>query len=136
MKKIAVIFISIISFICISFMFFYSINRNIISSEPNISEWILSNEKFVVVPEINETISFRIEDKQKRIVFICEKEWRVWDFNFLSIDADSNITISTSDMGDEYYSYNGKTWILNSDMQSGDGTKPLKKGDFEQSEQS
>lgn len=115
MKKIAIVFTSVISLICVSFMFFYSINSNIISSKPNTSEWILSNEKFVVVPEINETISFRIEDKQKRIVFICEKEWRTWDFKFLSIDADSNITISTSDMGDEYYTYNGKTWILNSE---------------------
>ena len=113
MKKVFV-FLLIISFICVSFAFLYSININIISSEPNMSEWVLSNEKFVIVPEINETISFHIEDKQKRIVFICEKEWRTWDFKFLGIDADSNITISTADMGDEYYCYNGKTWILNS----------------------
>ena len=103
MKKIAVVFLSVISFICITFVIFYTVNRNITSSEPDMSEWILSNGKFVVVPEANETISFRIEDKQKKIVFICDKEWRKWDFKFLGIDADSNITILTADMGNEYY---------------------------------
>ena len=115
MKKIAVVFLSVISFICITFVIFYTVNRNITSSEPDMSEWILSNGKFVVVPEANETISFRIEDKQKRIVFICDKEWRKWDFKFLGIDADSNITILTADMGNEYYYYNGETWIFDSD---------------------
>lgn len=124
MKKIAIIFLSVISFICVSFAIFFSINRSIVSSKPDTSEWVLSNENFVVVPEESETISFHIEDKQKRIVFICEKEWRKWDFKFLGIDKDSNITISTADMGDEYYRYNGETWIYNSES-TGDGNVPL-----------
>jgi len=97
--------------------------EHIIASFSDIQS-VLSNENFVVVPEESETISFHIEDKQKRIVFICDKEWRKWDFKFLGIDKDSNITISTADMGDEYYRYNGETWIYNSES-TGDGNVPL-----------
>lgn len=92
-----------------------SANRSVVSLEPDMSEWVLSNENFVVVPEVDETISFHIEDKQKRTVFVCEKEWRKWDFKLLSIDAESNVKISTADMGDEYYRYNGETWVYNSE---------------------
>lgn len=124
MKKIAVIFLSVVSFICITFVIFYTVNRNITSSGLDMSGWVLSNENFVVVPEESETISFHIEDKQKRTVFVCDKEWRKWDFKFLGIDKDSNITISTADMGDEHYYYNGETWIYNSDS-IGDGNVSL-----------
>lgn len=113
MKKVLAIVLSIVSIICISFLLIHSINNDIVSSEPDMSKWILSNDNFVVVPTVNENISFHIEDKQKRIVFTCDKEWRIWDFKFLSIDKNSNITITTGDMGEQYYYYNGETWIFN-----------------------
>lgn len=115
MKKALIILFSIVSFLCISFSFFHFINRDIISSEPNMSEWTLSNDDFIIVPTVNKTVTFRIEDKDKRTVYVCEKEWRAWDFKYLGIDTDSNITITTADMGDEYYYFNGETWVQDDD---------------------
>lgn len=112
MKRIVFAFFSIISFFCIFLMFLSAINRDIILSAPNMSGWVLENDEFVIVPIVDETVTFYVEDKQKRRIFNCEKKWRSWDFKYLGIDADSTITITTGDMGNEYYYYNGETWFL------------------------
>ncbi len=111
MKKVAAILLSAVGLACVAFLLIHSINKDVVSSKPDMSGWALSNENFVVVPTVGENVSFHVEDKQKRTVFTCGEEWRAWDFESLDIDENSKITVTTGDMGEQYYSYNGETWV-------------------------
>ena len=112
MKKTAMILLSAVGLACVAFLLIHSINKDVVSSKPDMSGWVLSNENFVVVPTVGENVSFHVEDKQKRTVFTCDKEWRAWDFESLGIDENSKITVTTGDMGEQYYCYNGETWVF------------------------
>lgn len=108
----------IIFLLCIPWVYITSIHTSLLSSTPDTSKWITQNNEFLIVPIIDSYITFRVENQQGEVVFICNKEWRTWDFKSLNIDSNNVITIATGDMGIEKYYYNGETWIY----QSGDGS--------------
>ena len=112
MKKIVAVLLSAVGLVCVAFLLIHTINKDVVSSKPDMSDWVLSNGNFVVVPTVGENVSFHVEDKQKKTVFTCGEEWRAWDFESLDIDENSKITVKTGDMGEQYYCYDGETWVL------------------------
>ncbi len=117
MKKFIAIFIASLFCVslCVSFIFLQAFHREAVSSKPDMNEWNLKNESFSIIPVIDDTVTFYIEDNQGKIVFSCNKEWRAWDFKSLCINNNNDIVVITGDMGEEKYCYNGKTWLNNTD---------------------
>lgn len=118
MKKKKVLIILVISVISLFLIFNYVLPglfiNMLFSGKPDTSSWVLENNEFTVVPTVEKTVSFYIEDKQGNIVYESD-EWRSWDFKTLNIDEKNNVIVYTGDMGIQTFSYNGETWIEQSE---------------------
>ena len=118
MKKKKVLIILVISVISLFLIFNYVLpgllTNMLFSGKPDTSSWVLENNEFTVVPTVEKTVSFYIEDKQGNIVYESD-EWRSWDFKTLNIDEENNVMVYTGDMGIQTFRYNGETWIEQSE---------------------
>lgn len=110
-KKLTVAIVCVISLclICVTAWFFYT-GIAVQHTTPDTSNWNLKNTEFVVVPVIDDSVTFKVENRQGKVVFACDEKWRAWDFKSLGIDDDNTITVDSSDTGTERYVYDGKTW--------------------------
>ena len=78
-----------------------------VTSKPDTSEWVLENDKYKVVPVIDEeSITFYVEDKSGKLVFEPGQGWRDWDFKYINIDENSVITALSGDTGEYIYKLN------------------------------
>ncbi len=110
MKKIIIALSVVALLVGISALSIYGIHSAITSSKPDTSDWVLENDEFTVVVDIDDMVSFHVENKQGEIVYKCSREWRAWDFKTLNINNNNSITVVTGDMGTQEFYYNGETW--------------------------
>lgn len=115
MKKAVFLSILIFCVLIISLFWFIDINIGIMSSKPSTTGWILENNEFAIIPVIDDEVTFYVENKQGKVVFISDMSWRCWDFKSINIDDDSTISIITGDMGTQEFYYDGETWYKTED---------------------
>lgn len=89
-----------------------AIHRDIIGYVPDSSDWVLTTDKYDVVPLISEHgVRFYVEDKDGNTVYESDSSWRTWDFKSIDIDPSTyDIKAVSADAGEDYYLYDGKTW--------------------------
>lgn len=108
---IALICILCLCLICVTVWFFYT-GIAIQHTTPDTSNWNLKNTEFIVIPIINDSVTFKVENRKGNVVFVCDEQWRAWDFKSLNIDDNNTITVESSDIGTERYVYDGRTWRM------------------------
>ena len=77
--SICAVFVAILIFQLGILGLLYCAHYEIISSKPDTSDWMLENDKFTVVPTIDDDVdgvTFHIEDKEGNIKYVCDREWR------------------------------------------------------------
>ncbi len=78
------------------------------------ASWTLTNDSYTVVPLIEDTVSFYVNDMDGRTVFHWGEEggWRKWDFKSITLCEDNTILITTGDMGEQRLLFDGESWYL------------------------
>ena len=110
-KLIALIAVlSVIAVMCFTLLLLNA-HKNIISGRPDSSNWVLANDTYKVIPEIDNNVTFTVVNQQGEVVFTCEESWRSRDFKSLSICDDNTIIADSSDTGKAVYKYENGTWI-------------------------
>ncbi len=91
----------------------FVVHSLIISSELDTTSWQLTNDTFMVVPVIEDTVSFYVNDMRGITVFHWPDEgWRAWDFKSMTLCEDNTIIIETGDMGQQRLLYDGEGWHI------------------------
>lgn len=111
MKRFVVALSAVALLVGISVLSIYGINNAVNALKPDTQDWVLENDEFTVVADVDDTVSFYVENKQREIVYKCNEGWRAWDFKTLNIDDNNTISVVTGDMGTQEFLYNGEIWI-------------------------
>ncbi len=84
------------------------------ASDIDTTSWTLTNDTYMVVPVIEDTVSFYVNDMDGRTVFHWGEEggWRKWDFKSITLCEDNTILITTGDMGEQRLLFDGEVWAF------------------------
>ncbi|MGN1443793.1 MAG: hypothetical protein ACI4XE_08085 [Acutalibacteraceae bacterium] len=100
-------------FVLLGYLAVFQMHLAIINSEPDTSDWILTNESYEIKPQIkNREISFEvIETSSGKTVYTTgDHGYRQWDFKTIKIRPDNDIEIVAGDMGTQILRYYNGQW--------------------------
>lgn len=93
--------------------FFVWFHKEMISCKPNPETWTLSNDSYTVIPQIDDSVTFEVENKNGEVVYSCKEAWRSRDFKSITIDENNDIKVVSGDTGEVVYEYTDSTWKIN-----------------------
>ena len=91
----------------------FQVHLAIVSSEPDQSGWVLTNESYEIRPQTeNREVGFEVIEKSSgRIVYTTgDYGYRQWDFKTIKILPDNDIEIVIGDMGKQILRYHDGLW--------------------------
>lgn len=99
--------------VILGYLAVFQVHLAIVSSEPDQSGWVLTNESYEIKPQTqNREIGFEVIEKSSgRTVYTTgDYGYRQWDFKTIKILPDNNIEIVTGDMGKQILRYHDGQW--------------------------
>lgn len=100
-------------FVILGYLAVFQIHLAIISTEPDQSGWVLSNESYEIRPQTeNREVGFEVIEKSsgKTVYTTGDHGYRQWDFKTIKILPDNDIEIVTGDMGKQTLRYHDGQW--------------------------
>lgn len=99
--------------VILGYLAVFQVHLAIVSSEPDQSGWVLTNERYEIRPQTeNREVGFEVIEKSSgRTVYSTgDHGYRQWDFKTIKILPDNNIEIVTADMGKQILWYHDGQW--------------------------
>ena len=99
--------------VILGYLAVFQVHLAIVSSEPDQSGWVLTNERYEIRPQAeNREIGFEVIEKEsgKTVYTTGEIRYRQWDFKSIKILPGNDIEIVTGDMGKQLLHFQNGQW--------------------------